>query len=67
MDCPFPNIEKEMKKRNMDYRDLAKVIGVNDMQAYRRLRGKVNWKLEEAYRVCKYFDCDVYELFYKRG
>lgn len=66
MNCSFPNIEKEMKLRNLTYGDLAKVVGLTELQMYRRLRGTVQWKLEEAYLLCKFFNrFDIHVLFEK--
>jgi hypothetical protein len=66
MNCSFPNIEKEMKLRNLTYGDLAKVVGLTELQMYRRLRGTVQWKLEEVYLLCKFFNrFDIHVLFEK--
>lgn len=67
MESLYPNIEEELRRRNMHYRDLGRAIGLSDMQMYRRLRGLTNWKLIEVMRVCKYFDHpDVNILFARR-
>ena len=67
MDFVFPNLESEMAKRNMHYRDLAKVAGVNDLQMYRRLRGISKFQLEEAAKIWRYFESlDVNTLFARR-
>jgi DNA-binding Xre family transcriptional regulator len=63
----FPNLDMEMEKRNMHYRDLAKVAGVNELQMYRRLRGISKFQLSEAAKICWHFDCpDVNRLFARR-
>jgi hypothetical protein len=68
MKCSFPNIEKEMKLRNLSCGDLAKIIGLTDLQMYRRLSGAVQWKLEEAYLLCKVFNrYDIQALFEKKS
>lgn len=67
MKCSFPNIEKEMKLRNLTYGDLAKILGLTNLQMYRRLRGAVQWKLEEAYLLCEFFNrFDIQVLFEKQ-
>jgi plasmid maintenance system antidote protein VapI len=57
-----------MKKRGLDYQDLAEILGISKYAAYRRLRGHAGWKLHETIRLCQYFnvsdtawlfDCDV--------
>lgn len=66
MKCSFPNIEKEMKLQNLTCGDLAKGIGLSNLQMYRRLCGAVQWKLEEAYLLCKFFNrFDIQVLFEK--
>lgn len=66
MKCSFPNIEKEMEQRNLTCGDLAKGIGLNNLQMYRRLCGAVQWKLEEAYLLCMYLNrFDIQVLFEK--
>lgn len=67
MESLFPNIDSELKKREMHYRELAKIAGVSELQMYRRLRGLTNWKLFEALIVCRYFEHpDVNILFARR-
>lgn len=67
MESVFPNIDSELKKRNIDYRDLARVAGVNELQMYRRLKGHSKWQLLEAARVCRFFDnYDIDTLFARR-
>lgn len=62
----YPNIVSEMKKRGLDYRDIADILGISEHAAYRRLRGFAGWKLPETIRLCQYFDIsDAAWLFYR--
>lgn len=67
MNSLYPNIDSEMAKRKMHYRDLARVAGTSDLQMYRRLRGYTNWKLIEAMKICHHFEHpDINTLFHRR-
>ena len=67
MEIVYPNIETELISRQMHYSDLARAVGLSNMQMYRRLRGLSNWQLIEVMRVCKFFDHpDVNILFARR-
>ena len=52
----YPNVVAEMAKRDLDYRDLADILGISEHAAYRRLRGLAGWKLHETIHLCQYFD-----------
>lgn len=52
----YPNLVKMMKERDMDYEDLADILGISKYAAYRRLRGFAGWKLHEAIHLCQYFE-----------
>jgi hypothetical protein len=67
MDSVFPELEREMAKRGMDYRGLAKVAGTSDMQMYRRLRGISRWQLHEVLSISDFFShTDINTLFARR-
>lgn len=67
MESNFPNIDSELKKRNIDYRELARVAGVSELQMYRRLKGHTKWQLSEAAKICRFLDnYDVVTLFARR-
>ena len=51
----YPNIVSEMKKRGLDYRDLADILDISEHAAYRRMRGLAGWKLYETIKLCQYF------------
>ena len=67
MESLYPNLDREMAQRDMNYHDLAKVAGVNGLQMYRRLRGISKFQLHEAAKICCYFNhTNVNELFARR-
>lgn len=67
MESLYPNIDHELKKRNMHYRELAREIGLSELQMYRRLKGKSNWQLVEVINMSKFFNHpDVNILFARR-
>jgi hypothetical protein len=67
MESLYPNLDSELSRRNLNYRDLAPVVGVSEMQMYRRLRGQTNWRLDEAVKVWWFLDSpDVSSLFARR-
>ena len=51
----YPNVVAEMRKRNLEYRDIADILGISEYAAYRRLRGMTGWKLHETIHLCQYF------------
>lgn len=64
MESLFPNIDKELSKRNMSYRQLAKDVGLSDLAMYRRMVGLTKWTLHEAIRISWYFNgVDINQLF----
>ena len=63
----FPNIESELAKRDMNYRELARIIGISDLAMYRRMVGITKWTLHEAIRISWFFNgVDVNHLFEKK-
>lgn len=67
MNSIYPNLDIEMEKRGMHYRDLAKVIGVSDSAMYRRMVGATKWTLHEAIRISWFMNgVDIYKLFEKK-
>ena len=64
MKTVFPNIEAELKARDMNYRQLAPIIGVSEMAAYRRMAGITRWTLPEAIKLSWFFNgVDINHLF----
>ena len=63
----FPNIESELAKRDMNYRELARVIGLSDLAMYRRMVGITKWTLHEAIKISWFFNgVDINHLFEKK-
>ena len=56
-----------MKKRGLDYKDLADILGISKYAAYRRLRGFAGWKLHETVQLCKVFDISDAAWLFNRG
>ena len=63
MRVAYPNLALEMSKRGLGYKDIADILGIGEYAAYRRLRGLVEWKLEETLCLSQYFDSDLAWLF----
>lgn len=63
MRVAYPNLNSEMSKRGLDYKDIADILGINEYAAYRRLRGIVGWKLQETLHLSQYFGADLAWLF----
>lgn len=63
----YPNVVSEMKKRDLDYRDLADILGISEHAAYRRLRGLAGWKLHETIYLCQYFGVSDAAWLFKFG
>lgn len=51
----YPNLVSEMESRDLDYKDIANILGISKYAAYRRLRGFSGWKLNETIILCRYF------------
>lgn len=60
----YPNLEKKLSERGLDYRDLAHEIKVSELGTYRRMRGETSWKLSEVWRTCEWLEeNDALSLF----
>jgi predicted transcriptional regulator len=60
----YPNLVSQMRKHNLDYSDIASILGISKYAVYRRLRGFAGWKLQETIQLAHYFECsDVAWLF----
>ena len=67
MKTVFPNIESELKSRNMNYRQLAKEVGISELAMYRRMVGITKWTLHEAIRLGWFFNgVDLNYLFQEK-
>ena len=62
----YPEITKQMTKHNETLKDIADLIGQNNIsQISRRLDGKIEWTIGEAEILCKHYNIDFWELFRK--
>jgi len=62
----YPNLDREMAARNLDYRDLARELGISNSSMYRRMIGETKWPLHEAVKIALMMDgVDIYKLFEK--
>ena len=67
MNSIYPNLDIEMEKRNMHYRDLAREVGISDMAMYRRMVGATKWSLHEAIKITWLMNgVDINKLFEKK-
>ena len=51
----YPNLILLMEERNLDYNDIADILGISKYGAHRRLRGFTRWKWQETLKLCQYF------------
>lgn len=67
MNSMYPNLDIEMEKRNLHYRDLAKEVGISESAMYRRMKGVTKWSLHEAIRISWMMNgVDINKLFEKK-
>ena len=52
-----------MHRKGLSYEDGAAVLGLSTQGFIAKLDGRVPWKLWEAYRVEKWLEIPVYDLF----
>lgn len=64
MRSKYPNLDEELRKRDMNYRQLGPILGLSDMAMYRRMVGGTKWSLQEAMQVRRFFNgVDINHLF----
>lgn len=61
----YPNLEVELALVGWSYRDLSKYIGVSDDQMSKKMRGVIEFKLDEVVRTAQLFNKSVEHLFFK--
>lgn len=67
MNSIYPNLDIEMEKRNLHYRDLAKEVGISEMAMYRRMVGATKLSLHEAIKIMWLINgVDIDKLFEKK-
>lgn len=64
MKTVYPNLDREIQKRDISYSELAKKIGLSKYAMYRRMVGRTDFKLTEVVRICQVLDkLDASQLF----
>ena len=67
MNSIYPNLDIEMAKRDMHYRDLAKEVGISESAMYRRMAGATKLTLHEPIKISWLMNgVVIYKLFEKR-
>jgi hypothetical protein len=61
----FPEVVKEMKKRNESQSDLAKILDLDVSQVCRKLKGEVAWTFGDAMIMTKHYRRGLWSLFRK--
>jgi len=63
----FPEIVKQMTKRNETLKDLSNLLNITDIsQVSRRLTGEYEWKLDEIWTLCKHYNMKFEKLFKRK-
>lgn len=61
----YPNLEVELTLVGWSQRDLGKYLGLNDDAISKRMRGVIEFKLDEITNCAKLFNKTVEWLFHK--
>lgn len=61
----YSNLAAEMARKRITQKDLAKILGVNNVGIHSRLYGEVEWKLSEICKVMNLFNLGFEYLFEK--
>lgn len=59
----YPNLHAEMAKYGITQKELANMLGITEVSAYRKFNGKNDWTIKEVDKICEIFKKDYYELF----
>jgi hypothetical protein len=63
----FPEISKQMAKRNEHLQDLTDLLGLTNIsQVSRRLSGEVGWTIGDIEILCKHYNMDFWKLFKRK-
>ncbi len=62
----YSNLAAEMARKRITQKDLAKILGVNNVGIHSRLYGEVEWKLSEICKVMNLFNLG-FEYLFERG
>lgn len=64
MKLVYPNLDREIKGRGLNYSKLATAVGLSKSAMYRRISGETDFKISEAVRICQHLgDLDANWLF----
>lgn len=61
----FPEITKQMKRKNEKQQDIAELLQLDQSQISRKLTGYIDWSIEEAKILCKHYNTKFEKLFGK--
>lgn len=62
-DMMYPNLEAEMKRRQITRESLGKIIGVTTGHLSRKMTGQFDFTLAEAKKISDNFGCKIEYLF----
>ena len=51
-----------MKREKVSQETLAKYLNISRVSMTHRMTGQTKWSLEDAYKVCDYFDTSLEEI-----
>lgn len=63
----FPDLEAELKRNGMKYKDYGLVIGTSEMGVSNRLRGITSFSYQEIIDTINHFKKEFKELFVKNN
>lgn len=64
----YPNVIVELKRRGLSQRKLAQVIGMNEVELCRKLKGRTGFWLDEALKIADVLaPCSVEYLFEQKN
>lgn len=52
----YPNLEGELYKNNITYKELAKELGITDRTLYNKLTGKTELSISDAKIICAFLE-----------
>ena len=59
----FPKLRAKMGFNNHSTADLAEVLGISEDSVRRRLRGEVEFELQEIVKLILFYNCTFEDLF----
>lgn len=61
----FPEIEAEMIRKGETQQDLANLLELDRTQITRKLKGDINWTIDDIEKMTNHYNKDFRELFRK--